>query len=193
MIKIYAVFMLALLFYWEPLHAQDTCKSYSHNNPHGSPMTISRVWILDSVNFRVESIPMLPYQEAANGTYDFKVCILARDGKKYSTQVRYMTTHGAVSYPISNFQAPGGASGVSREGTSLSYSISPNPTRSNFTILGAAGSKWVIYDMGGVEVLSGVTAAVSESVDVTSLASGSYFLKITSTTGFEESQKLIIQ
>lgn len=156
-------------------------------------MTVSRVWVLDSVNFRVRPIQQLPYQESATGSFDFEVCILARDGKKYSTQVRYMTTHGAVSYTISNFEAPGGASEVSREVSSLINRIYPNPARNAITIQGAVGSNWVIYDIGGVARLSGVTAAANENVDATSLLPGSYFVKITSVEGVEESQQLIIQ
>lgn len=175
------------------VQSQDTCKTFSQKNPHGAAMTISRVWILDSVNFRIRSIQPLPYQEAASGSFDFEVCILARDGKKYSTQVRYMTTHGAVSYPVSNFQAPGGVSAVARDQGSYVHRIYPNPARTSIAIEGSVGSDWVIYDIGGVARLSGVTAASGESLDVTALLPGSYIIKVTTATGDEESQYLIIQ
>ncbi len=156
-------------------------------------MTISRVWILDSVNFRVRPIQQLPYQEAATASFDFEVCILARDGKEYSTQVRYMTTHGVVSYSISNFQAPGGVSAVLSEAPSSQQLIFPNPAREIITMQGSAGSDWVIYDIGGVARLSGRTTASSESVEVTSLLPGSYIVKVTTSAGVEETQRLIIQ
>jgi hypothetical protein len=172
-------------------YAQDTCKTYAHKNSHGAAMTISRVWVLDSVNFRVESIPELPFQETASGTYDFKVCILAKDGLKHSTQVRYQTTHGPVSYNISNFQAPG-ASGVSEHEVSTKVKLYPNPATRATTLDGASGV-WTIYNTLGQKVLTGVATEASQSIDLQSLPKGHYCIKCSSVLGESEIRNLVIQ
>jgi hypothetical protein len=157
-------------------------------------MTVSRVWILDSINFRVRPIQTLPYSESANGTFDFEVCILPRDGKKYSTQVRYMTTHGAVSYTISNFQAPGGVSSVSpSKATNLNVSLYPNPTTAKVTVQGKPGDKWSIANLIGTELLSGTISNVEEVLDLHSLPRGHYVFTVRGEDGESRFQKLVLE
>jgi hypothetical protein len=137
-------------------------------------MTISRVWILDSVNFRVRPIQQLPYQEAATGSFDFEVCIIPRDGKKYSTQVRYQTTHGPVSYNISNFVAPLSTSSVGNAVTD-GVEIYPNPTSDIVNVVLGYSFDFSVTNVNGVTVLAGRSEQV---VDLKGLPRGSYYLSI---------------
>jgi hypothetical protein len=187
----YSILILAALLTASSVSAQDTCKTYSHKNPHGAAMTISRVWVLDSVNFRVETVQELPYQETATGSYDFTVCILAKDGLKHSTQVRYQTSHGPVSYNISNFQAPG-SSGVSDLGSDVDVSIYPNPASRTTYLTGAKGA-WSIHNTLGQEVLRGVASEEGLYINVESLPKGQYSIKCFSVLGQTEVRSLIIQ
>lgn len=160
------------------IRAQDTCKTYSHKNPHGAAMTISRVWILDSVNFTVRPIQTLPYQESATGSFDFEVCIIPRDGKKYSTQVRYQTTHGPVSYNISNFVAPTGTSGVSEVAVEEQAEVYPNPTPDVVNVLLDYPFEYSVTSPSGTTILTG---SGDKTIDLRALPSGSYFLYLRST------------
>lgn len=83
------------------LSAQDTCKVFSVPNPHDAPMTISSVFIADTVNFTVEPLRSVPFDITATEIWDARVCIKARDGQRYSTTIRYMTTHGQASFALS--------------------------------------------------------------------------------------------
>lgn len=144
-------------------------------------MTISRVWILDSVNFTVRPLQQLPYYEAADASFDFEVCILARDGKKYSTQVRYQTTHGPVSYNISNFVAPLETSGVT-DARSADVVVYPNPVDDQVYVNIEGPFKYALMDLKGVNVLTGTS---ERSIGLASLPAGTYFLRINTQEGVE--------
>lgn len=172
--------------------AQDTCKTIVHKNPHGAAMTISRVWILDSANFTVRPIQQLPYQESATGSFDFEVCIIPRDGKTYSTQVRYQTTHGPVSYNVSNFLAPLGTSSV----TSSEYTpavVFPNPVSSVLHVQVGEPFEFSIVDINGIVIIVGRSDQESSQVDVSRLTPGSYTIRCLSTSGEQMISRFIKQ
>jgi hypothetical protein len=153
--------------------AQDTCKVFSQKNPHGAEMWIYNIWIRDSVNFRVRSIQTLPWFEGVNDTLHFEVCILARDGKKHTTQVGYFTTHDTVTYLISNFQAPAPSAVDEFDDVRLLY---PNPARDYLQLNGHKGD-WSVIDYLGRVVLEGE----SEKIDVRRLSEGVYSLRSSNT------------
>ncbi len=132
-----ALFLVVLYSTVSLLHAQDTCRSIYLKNPHGAAMNIEKVWILDSVNFTVESLRPLPYYITDTGTVDFKVCILPRDGIKRTTQVRYLNTHGTSSYSIT--MTPPATESVKTEPQLPSLIAFPNPASTSVELL-LAGS-----------------------------------------------------
>jgi hypothetical protein len=96
------LFVLLVLGVVNVARAQDTCKVFGQRNPHGVAMQISApMYVVDSVNFHIMSVKTLPYNINATDTIFFNVCLMATDGKTHSTQVRYNTTHGMVSYNVS--------------------------------------------------------------------------------------------
>ena len=109
--------------------AQDTCKVLGQKNPHGVAMEIrGPMTIADTVNFSVESTKPLPYNISATDTIFFNVCIKVKDGKKHTTQVKYSSTHGAISYTIT-MQAPTDAGVYTTTVNSKNIFLFPNPAR----------------------------------------------------------------
>ena len=109
---------------------QDTCKVAGQKNPHGVSMEIREpMTVADTVNFSVDSPKPLPYNIGATDTIFFHLCLKAKDGKKHTTQIKYSSTHGAISYTIT-MQAPSSA-GVGSSGLKASIGISayPNPAK----------------------------------------------------------------
>lgn len=160
---------------------QDTCKKISISNPHGLDMEISKVWVLDTVNFSVESVKALPFNLGATESFDIKVCVLARDGKSHSTQVRYRNTHGTSSYNVTMI-APDGTSSVKNvENKNYNLVVASNPATTHFTIqFPQKPIKDVtieLYSMDGslvhVKNVSEITTG-EVSVNVQGLSSGTY-------------------
>jgi hypothetical protein len=71
--------------------------------------------------------------------------------------------------------------------TGNSFSVYPNPANDIITIAGTKGIKaYSLYDLAGKIVTSEVMVNTgSTTINVTSLTSGLYFLKIATETGFE--------
>jgi hypothetical protein len=125
----------------------------------------------------------LPYNIAATDTIFFNVCLMAMDGKTHSTQVRYNTTHGMVSYNVS-LKAP--TSGVNEEqithGPALSAAF-PNPAAGivKFALTGELrGAVLEIFSSDGslIETLPTIGAGTVE-IPTASLAAGFYFVQLT--------------
>jgi hypothetical protein len=153
------------------VRAQDTCKVFGQRNPHGVAMQISGpMYVVDSVNFHIMSMKTLPYNIAATDTIFFNVCLMAMDGKTHSTQVRYNTTHGMVSYNVS-LKAP--TSGVNEE------QITHGPALSALTGE-LRGAVLEIFSSDGslIETLPTIGAGTVE-IPTASLAAGFYFVQLT--------------
>ena len=127
-------------------------------NPHGVAMEIrGPMTIADTINFSVESTKPLPYNISATDTIFFNVCIKVKDGKKHTTQVKYSSTHGAISYTIT-MQAPGSASVISERANSPIIAVFPNPAKKyvRLQIENFAGSSMQM------EILDGKGAAIAK-------------------------------
>lgn len=141
------------------MYAQDTCKVFGQKNPHGLAMEIKGpMTVADTLNFTVESKKSLPYNISATDTIFFNVCIKARDGKKHSTQVKYNSTHGAISYTVS-LQAPSTAGVEPLQNTKgLTIFTYPNPAKDyvHVTIENSVNSvtQVQIYNDNGVSISS---------------------------------------
>ena len=161
-------------------HSQDTCQVFSIPNPHGAAMTISRVWIQDSVNFSVEPLRSVPFDITATESWDARVCIKPRDGQTYSTIIRYQTTHGPAAFQIS-MVAPNTSAVHERRQFSMSeMRVSPLPTSGDLVIAPSA----VSGDILTIEVYDGIgiVRSVMEErfdgnplrLDLSELPSGGY-------------------
>jgi hypothetical protein len=161
--------------------AQDTCRVFAIPNPHGAAMTISRVFIADTVNFSVESLRPAPFDIGASETWDARVCIKARDGQSHSTTIRYQTTHGQASYAVT-MNAPGTA-GIVDPGLPSRAVTFPQPTSGRVTIRlednGVGELRARVFDHSGglmtsLPVVIGLGGDVS--LDLEALPSGSYIV-----------------
>ncbi|MEO5930476.1 MAG: T9SS type A sorting domain-containing protein [Candidatus Kapaibacterium sp.] len=184
------------------LFAQDTCKVYSLKNPHGAEMDITKIWVVDSVNFRVRTIKALPFHIGATESFDIEVCILARDGKPHTSQVRYQNTHGTSSYNVT-MTGPAVASvsdGMMGEGASQGVSaIAPNPATdyAHIQILRPAGQKLSVrlYNILGDDITATTSIEAGESdvkIDVKSLANGRYFVAVVTGNSPVTTQSLMV-
>ena len=124
-------FLLTLL---EGARAQDTCRVFSIPNPHGAAMTISRVWVQDSVNFSVEPVRAVPFNLAADELWDARVCIKPRDGQSYSTIIRYQTTHGPASYQVTMVAPTTAAVSMEHQDATMGMKVYPVPSSGDLTI-----------------------------------------------------------
>ena len=183
---LYSLALVALCLVATESVAQDTCNTYLIPNPHGAAMSINTVWVVDTVNFSVESLRPLPYEISSTGTIDIRVCILVRDGKSHSTIVRYTNTHGTSSYQVT-MTAPA-TSGVDRavERTIALHSALPNPASSTVTIdFGSSVPDQIrveILDMSGRLVVDDLRPMISGGrlvFDVSAIANGLYLVQVT--------------
>lgn len=184
--KIYLLSLFSIVLLSTSAFGQDTCKVYSVKNPHGAAMSINKIWVLDSVNFSVESIKPTPFQLGASESFSIKVCILARDGASHSTQVRYTNTHGTSSYNVTMVAPSGGAASVQEVPVEMVLSVSPNPASSYLQVSlntdKLKGGDVAIYNMIGEQVQRSPIEAETGTVfiDVSAIPSGRYMAVITS-------------
>ncbi|MEO6940529.1 MAG: T9SS type A sorting domain-containing protein [Candidatus Kapaibacterium sp.] len=179
------LFVLLVLGVVNVARAQDTCKVFGQRNPHGVAMQISApMYVVDSVNFHIMSVKTLPYNINATDTIFFNVCLMATDGKTHSTQVRYNTTHGMVSYNVS---LKATTAGVSKElltcGPALSTPF-PNPAGGivKFELSGELhGAVLSLFSSNGslIENLPAIGAGTVE-IPTASLPAGVYYARLTS-------------
>ncbi len=155
--------------------AQDTCKVFGQKNPHGLAMQVrGPMYVMDSVNFKVTSTKPLPYNIGATDTIYFEVCILARDGKQHSTQVRYGSTHGAVSFNVT-MTAPTISDVVVSENSGVFLELHALGDYLDVITRGDIGYQpvLVIYSVMGQEVMNLPLVAEKQSIRHT-LRSGWY-------------------
>ncbi len=176
--------------------AQDTCKKYMVPNPHGAAMTVYKVWILDSVNFTVASVKPLPYNVDANGTSDFNVCILPRDGKTRSTQVRYENTHGTSSYAVT--MTPPGTASVKTINEAAMLHVFPNPANNETVVdLGKPILSSIVVEAVNVigERITVPTVMTENRIklDLKHVPSGTYTLILTDGSGILGSSGIVVQ
>jgi hypothetical protein len=164
-----------------PAIAQDTCRIFTISNPHGAAMTISSVFIADTVNFSVEPLRTTPFNIGATETWDARVCIKARDGQSHSTMIRYQTTHGQASYAVT-MTAPGPA-GIDQLTTKGSAAAFPQPTSGRVTIrlddrrVGQIRVR--VYDNAGILLTTSEVAVGSDgnvTLDLAAIPGGSYIV-----------------
>jgi hypothetical protein len=177
----YYILTLFTIFSALPMSAQDTCRVFTIPNPHGAAMTISRVFIADTVNFSVEPLQPVPFNIGASETWDARVCIKARDGQSHSTTIRYQTTHGQASYAVT-MNAPGTAGIVDPGLPNLAVTF-PQPTSGRVTVRvvdhGVGELRAHVFDHSGglmpsIPVMIGSGGDVS--LDLEALPSGSYLV-----------------
>ena len=177
--KRYYLLILFAILSALPVSAQDTCRVVTIPNPHGAAMTISRVFIADTVNFSVEPLRAVPFNIGASETWDARVCIKARDGQSHSTTIRYQTTHGQASFPVT-MTAPGTA-GIAETAAPRKVLAFPQPTSGRVTVgleeavVGELRAR--VYDHAGglATTLSSLSSANDEvTLDLTGLSTGAY-------------------
>jgi hypothetical protein len=96
------------------IQAQPTCDTVTltlTGHGHGA-ITVSRVWVDDPDNFAISMERTLPFDAVEGETFDVRICILKRDGRTYSTVLRYETNHGASEWAVT-LTAPNPVSGIS--------------------------------------------------------------------------------
>ncbi len=175
-------------------HAQET-KIYSIANPKGATLSLRSMWVADTADFYVEPLAQLPYQIPTNGTVDFKVRIIPRDGIMRSTEVFYKTDLGVSSYTIS--MTPPMTSAVS-ESTPHEKPAYPNPTK-EFTTLDVDIRLYpnvqvdVVNDIG-VRVF-GVAQPVGDKLvlDVRKLANGPYHVIVYSNGAIVRKEEVVVR
>jgi hypothetical protein len=183
----YCLALVALCLVMTNAYAQDTCTVYKIPNPHGAAMSVTRVWVVDTVNFSVESVYPLPVEMTATSTFDVNVCILARDGQSHSTIVRYTNTHGTSSYPVT-MTAPATSGVESSGGQSVSLRLAlPNPAGSTVSIdpgfTPTDDLRVGIVDLSGRRVVGDLRPSFSSGrlvIDVSSITSGRYLVLLDS-------------
>ncbi|MEP7218752.1 MAG: T9SS type A sorting domain-containing protein [Bacteroidota bacterium] len=167
------------------LFAQDTCKTYSVANPHGAAMDITKIWMVDTVNFTVRTIKSLPFHIGATESFDIEVCILARDGKPHTSQVRYQNTHGTSSYSVT-ITAPAVASVSDQKISSQTvHAPVPNPASdiASIEIPEAMGRNIVVrlYNVLGEDVTEIAGIRVNDRnalIGVKALPNGGYVVAV---------------
>lgn len=182
---LYTIITLALLIITTGhVHAQDTCKIFSIKNPHGAAMSINRIWVVDTVNFRVEPMKATPFQLGATESFEVRICILARDGQRHSSQIRYTNTHGTTNYSFS-MDAPTTSSVEFAESAAVA-TIAPHPLQGygsiDFGRVVAGEMRLRIYSMVGELVLERMQPEFSGRqflLDATSLIDGGYLMVAT--------------
>jgi hypothetical protein len=96
------------------IQAQPTCDTVTltlTGHGHG-PITVSRVWLDDADNFSISMDRTLPFDASEGETFEVRVCVIRRDGRTYSTALRYETNHGAGEATVT-LAAPSPVSGIS--------------------------------------------------------------------------------
>ena len=173
--------LIALLFALrEGANAQDTCQVFSVPNPHGAAMTISRVWVVDSANFTIDSMRSVPFDITADEAWDARICITPRDGQTYSTIIRYQTTHGPAAFQISMVAPNTSAVHERRQRSVSAMMVYPMPSSGDLVIEPSAVSGEVltveVYD--GIGVVRSVVEERFEGnplrLDLSGLPSGGY-------------------
>lgn len=91
---------------------------------------------------------------------------------------------------------PGLATGITAENdVQANWSVYPNPTEGQLNIHqefpATAQAHLVVYDLVGKIVLNKALTSADESIDITKLESGVYFVNIQSTLGSSKTQKII--
>ena len=176
--------------------AQDTCKVLGQKNPHGVAMEIrGPMTIADSINFSVESTKPLPYNISATDTIFFNVCIKVKDGNKHTTQVKYSSTHGAISYTIT-MQAPGSAGVIGTNSNSPTIAVFPNPAKEyvrlhmeNFV----GSSIMLIVDSKGATIATqSIPSDGNITINTSTYSNGIYHAIIKSGTSIVESKEFIV-
>lgn len=181
-------------------HAQDTCKIFTIENVHGAAMDITKIWVVDTVNFTVESMRPLPFFLGATDSFDIKVCIRARDGQRHSTIVRYSTTHGTVPYTVS-MDAPGTSSvaapSIRGRGAVV---VEPNPAAGSTALLvkGLTAREATVSLVGIDGAVARTIAAGSIAdgrilLDLTGLASGLYLAVVKADGDFIAAERLVVR
>ncbi len=68
------------------------------------------------------------------------------------------------------------------EGTASRVMLYPNPASTVLTIAGIESAEYVVIDLAGGEVLRGVCPSTTSTIDVSTLASGMYYVVVTGST-----------
>lgn len=176
--------------------AQET-KIYSIANPKGEAMSLRSMWVADSANFTVEPLSQLPSQIPGNGTVDFRVRILPKDGIMRTTEVFYRTENGISSYTIS-LTPPVIAGTLIEAQPPHDKPAYPNPAK-EFTTLDVDIRLYpnvqvdVINDIG-VRVI-GITPPVAGKLvlDTRKLANGTYHVAVYSNGTIVRKEEVVVR
>ena len=192
---IFAILLTLLCI--ENANAQDTCKVLGQKNPHGLAMEIrGPLTVADTVNFTVESTKPLPYNIGASDTIYFHLCIQAKDGKKHTTQIRYSSTHGAISYTVTMQAPPPASVGTIASGSALRLSAFPNPANGILhfqTANSAAPLELQIFDAKGIFIAKqSVPSNGSLEMNTSMLSVGRYNAVLISEKGTQAASSFIV-
>lgn len=88
---------------------------------------------------------------------------------------------------VSDYAVQPDVTGISNR-HSLLVSVFPNPVHTRFSLTGAAGMNYIIYDENGTNLLSGRMSHSSEIIDASALHPGVYFLKV-----YDEDRNIVRQ
>lgn len=177
--------------------SQDTCKVLGQKNPHGVAMEIrGPMTIADTINFSVESTKPLPYNILATDTIFFNVCIKAKDGKKHTTQVKYSSTHGAISYTIT-MQAPGSAGVIGSNSNSPTITVSPNPAKEYVRLhmenfVGSSMQMLIVDSKGAAIATQSIPSDGNLSINTRTYCNGIYHAIIKSGTSIVGSKEFVV-
>jgi hypothetical protein len=166
-----------------PASSQDTCRVFTIPNPHGAAMTISSIFIADTVNFSVEPLRSVPFDIEATETWDARVCIKARDGARHSTSIRYMTTHGQAAFQLS-MDAPGPSGIVDDARVRTVVTAYPSPSTGAVTLrLGnpvATRAVVTVVDASGAGTIVAPVSRAGDDlhIDLGTLAPGAYVIVV---------------
>ncbi|MFN8281296.1 MAG: PKD domain-containing protein [Saprospiraceae bacterium] len=130
--------------------------------------------------------PVVSFEKA--GKYTVKLTVRNGNGTNSATKLKYVEVISPVKCP----KKPGKKTGAeannpgfgiedqifSRSRTEYEVSIYPNPVNDELIIQAKAGTKYQLMTLTGQPMISGVVKSAHENLDVSRLATGTYFLKI---------------
>lgn len=165
-------------------YAGDPCQMMGQKNPHGMDIKVSSVSVADTMNFMVQTMETMPFTVKVGDTVWFHVCMMAKDGKMHSTQIKYQTDMGTFSYNIS-MQAP--TAGVAQVGAPQALIAYPNPVINSLSINIPSlneNASLEIFSVSGSRVLAhDVSSSTPIQISVGNLSNGTYLVKLISKSG----------
>ncbi len=173
--------------------AQSPCQIVAQKNPHPMDITVSTVMVMDTVNFEVHALSMMPFVVKNGDSVHFGLCARATDGMMHTSMIMYKTNMGTFSFNVS---MKASTAAVSQQNSVNHVSAAfPNPASStlNVQLLGEfTGATAQLFSVDGSLVATSSVTSASSTLDVAQLPSGAYRLVVNKGDKILSSQSVVV-